>query len=145
MDLGNGLGHLTYSTLVHPGDTWDDMWASLTTYVPQVKARVSPDRPFGVSLRLSNASAATLAGDEAPEGSSPSIQTAPLGFKPKVTDDAVVSSYTEHVLRVAAHLVGLEARTGRTVTLAIEPEPYCFLETTAETIHYFRDHLYSGA
>ncbi len=53
MDLGNGLGHLTYSTLVHPGDTWDEMWASLTTYVPQVKARVSPDAPFGVSLRLS--------------------------------------------------------------------------------------------
>ena len=206
MDLGNGLGHLTYSTLVHPGDTWDDMWASLTTYVPQVKARVSPDRPFGVSLRLSNASAATLAGDEAargelkaflasndmylytvnafpygpfkgrivkedvyepdwrseerteytinvanvlgdvaPEGSSPSIQTAPLGFKPKVTDDAVVSSYTEHVLRVAAHLVGLEARTGRTVTLAIEPEPYCYLETTDETIAYFHQHLYSGS
>ena len=23
MDLGNGLGHLTYSTLVHPGDDWE--------------------------------------------------------------------------------------------------------------------------
>src|SRR6266576_646653 len=60
MDLGNGLGHLTYSTLVHPGDTWDDMWTSLTTYVPQVQKRVCPTAPFGVSLRLSNASAATL-------------------------------------------------------------------------------------
>ena len=59
MDLGNGLGHLTYSTLVHPGDTWDEMWSSLTTYVPQVKARVAPDEPFGVSLRLSAASART--------------------------------------------------------------------------------------
>jgi hypothetical protein len=52
MDLGNGLGHLTYSTLVHPGDTWEEMWASLTTYVPQVKARVCPDdrvAPFGNS------------------------------------------------------------------------------------------------
>src|SRR5262245_43707508 len=206
MDLGNGLGHLTYSTLVHPGDTWDDMWASLTTYVPQVKARVCPDAPFGVSLRLSAASAATLAGDEgargelksflaandlylytvnafpygpfkgrivkedvyepdwrseerttytinvanvladvAPEGSSPSIQTAPLGFKPRVTDDGVVASYTDHVLRVAAHLIDLEARTGRTVQLAIEPEPYCYLETTDETITYFNEHLYSGS
>src|SRR6201999_2446511 len=60
MDLGKGLGHLTYSTLVHPGDTWDDMWQSLTTYVPQVQKRVCPTAPFGVSLRLSNASAATL-------------------------------------------------------------------------------------
>ena len=60
MDLGSGLGHLTYSTLVHPGDTWGDMWTSLTTYVPRVKARVSPDAPFGVCLRLSACSAATL-------------------------------------------------------------------------------------
>ena len=64
MDLGNGLGHLTYSTLVHPGDTWEEMWASLTTYVPQVKARVCPDDRFGVSLRLSAASAETLAGND---------------------------------------------------------------------------------
>ena len=60
MDLGKGLGHLTYSTLVHPGDTWEDMWTSLTTYVPQVQKRVCPNDPFGVSLRLSNSSAATL-------------------------------------------------------------------------------------
>src|SRR3954447_25616777 len=60
MELKSGLGHLTYSTLVHPGDTWQEMWQSLTTYVPEVKARVSPDRPFGVCLRLSAAAAATL-------------------------------------------------------------------------------------
>jgi hypothetical protein len=205
MDLGNGLGHLTYSTLVHPGDTWDDMWTSLTTYVPQVKQRVSPDEPFGVSLRLSAASARTLAttpgererlrsfladeslylytvnafpygpfkgqrvkeqvyepdwrseertqytidvadvlADVVDEGVAPSIQTSPLGFKPNVTGPDVVSSYTEHVLRVTAHLVGLEQRTGRTVTLGIEPEPYCFLETTEETVSYFEERLYSG-
>jgi hypothetical protein len=205
MDLGNGLGHLTYSTLVHPGDTWEEIWSSLTTYVPQVKARVCPDKPFGVCLRLSAASAATLA--ESPDDrarlrdfltqndlylytvnafpygpfkgvrvkelvyepdwrseertqytinvanvladvvdvdTAPSMQTAPLGFKPNVTGPDVVASYTEHVLRVAAHLVSLEQRTGRTVTLAIEPEPYCFLETTDETIGYFQGHLYSG-
>src|SRR5579864_2334511 len=60
MDLGNGLGHLTYSTLVHPGDTWEEMWASLITYVPKVKARFARDVPFGVSLRLSARSARTL-------------------------------------------------------------------------------------
>ena len=60
MDLGNGLGHLTYSTLVHPGDTWEQMWASLNTYVPKVKARVAGNKAFGVSLRLSADSANTL-------------------------------------------------------------------------------------
>ncbi|HEY2418503.1 MAG TPA: hypothetical protein VGH84_11340, partial [Steroidobacteraceae bacterium] len=59
MDLGK-YGHLTYSTLVHPGDTWSEMWHSLITYVPRVKARVSPNAPFGVSLRLSHASTDTL-------------------------------------------------------------------------------------
>ena len=206
MDLGNGLGHLTYSTLVHPGDTWEEMWASLVTYVPKVKARVAPRVPFGVSLRLSARSAETLVSNRAerdklkkfladndlylytvnafpygpfknqivkeqvyepdwrseertrytnnvadvladvvPEGISPSIQSAPLGFKPRVTGADVVASYTEHVLRVAAHLVALASRTGRTVTLALEPEPFCFLETTDETVAYFKDHLYSGA
>ena len=75
----------------------------------------------------------------------PSIQSAPLGFKPRVTGADVVASYADHVLRVVAHLVALEARTGRTVQLALEPEPFCFLETTDETVDYFTRHLYSGA
>jgi hypothetical protein len=206
MDLGNGLGHLTYSTLVHAGDDWAQMWESLTTYVPKVKARVAPNRRFGVSLRLSASSAQTLVGskpereklkkflgdndmylytvnafpygpfkgaivkekvyepdwrseertrytmnvadvlaDVAPDDIAPSIQSAPLGFKPRVTGSDVVASFTEHVLRVAAHLIALEARTGRVVTLALEPEPLCFLETTDETVEYFTKHLYSGA
>jgi hypothetical protein len=65
MDLGNGLGHLTYSTLVHPGDTWDEMRASLQTYLPAVKAAFCPDAPMGVSLRISHASADRLMRDPA--------------------------------------------------------------------------------
>jgi hypothetical protein len=204
MNLGR-LGHLSYATLVHPGDNWELMSQSLRTYVPKVKARVCPNQPFGLSLRLAAPSAELLAkdaaaradlkrflaendlylytvnafpygafkdtivkeqvyepdwrteertqytinvadiiADVAPEGIAGSIQSAPLGFKPRVTGPDVVASYTEHVLRVVAHLVGIEARTGKTVTLALEPEPYCFLETTDETIAYFTDHLYSG-
>ncbi|HEY7446745.1 MAG TPA: metabolite traffic protein EboE [Vicinamibacterales bacterium] len=206
MNLGNGLGHLTYSTLVHPADNWEQLWSSVQTYLPQVKSRVSPSQPFGVCLRLAAPSAETLVSSPAeraklksfladhdmyvytvnafpygafkgtvvkeqvyepdwrtkertqytihvadilaelaPEGVSPSIQSAPLGFKPRVTGPDVVASYTGHVLQVAAHLVKIEARTGRTVTLGLEPEPRCFLETTDETVAYFTDHLYSGA
>jgi hypothetical protein len=205
MDLGNGLGHLTYSTLVHPADDWPQLWNSLTTYLPQVKARVSPSAPFGVCLRLAAPAATTLAAskperdrlrwfladndmyvytanafpygafkgtvvkeqvyepdwrteqrtqytinvaevlaDISPAHIAPSIQTAPLGFKPNVTGPAVVDSYTDHVLRVVAHLVAIEAETGRLVTLGLEPEPRCFLETTDETVAYFTNHLYSG-
>src|SRR5262249_10042495 len=87
---------------------------------------------------------ANILADVVPETISPSIQSAPLGFKPNVTSKAVVDSYTEHVMRVAAELVKLEQRTGRTVTLALEPEPFCFLETTDETVDYFKNHLYTG-
>ena len=205
MDLGNNLGHLTYSTLVHPGDTWEEMWDSLTRYVPQVKARVCPNDPFGISLRISGNSAERLTGDEkerarlkaflkendmylytanafpqgafkgrrvkeqvyepdwrsneraeytmkvadvlaemAADGICPSIQTAPCGFKPRVTDPSVVTAYTSQLMRVVSHLVKLEKKTGSVVTLAIEPEPACFLEKTSETVAYFRDHLYAG-
>ena len=52
MDLGNGLGHLTYSTLVHPADDWEQLYNSLVTYLPQVKARIAGNSAFGVCLRL---------------------------------------------------------------------------------------------
>ncbi len=204
MELGEGLGHLTYSTLVHPGDTWDEMWHSLTTYVPEVKRRFCPDRPFGVSLRLSGKSAERLSLDPkerarlkdflaandlylytvnafpqgsfkgervkeqvyepdwrsdaralytmrvadilaevAAPGTSPSIQSPPCGFKPRVTGPDVVDAYTGQLLQVVAHLVGLEEKTGRTVTLALEPEPFCFMEVTAEAVDYFTQHLYA--
>lgn len=204
MDLGHGLGHLTYSTLVHPGDTWAEMWESLTTYVPRVKERVSPNDPFGVSLRLSAASAETLTHDAgereklkrflgdndmylytvnafpygpfkntevkenvyepdwrtderavytmqvadilaevAGPGIEPTIQSPPLGFKPRVTGPDVVEAYTRQVLRVVSHLIRLHRDSGRNVKLALEPEPYCFLETTDEAVDYFENHLYT--
>jgi hypothetical protein len=55
-----------------------------------------------------------------------------------------VHAYTRQVLRVVAHLVQLKQRTGRTVTLCLEPEPYCFLETTEEAVDYFNNHLYAA-
>ena len=64
MNLGR-LGHLSYATLVHPGDNWEQMSHSLRTYVPKVKARVSPDKSFGLSLHLAAPSAETLVNDSA--------------------------------------------------------------------------------
>jgi hypothetical protein len=202
--LGNRIGHLAYSTLVHPGDTWEDMRGSLETYAPEVKARVSPDAPYGLSLRISAASAQSLVDDPqerarlrrwliehdmyvftvnafpygpfkgrvvmeqvyepdwsteervtytrqvaeiladiTPPTVAPSIQSAPLAFRPNVRDDGDVEKLTTNLLRVVAHLISLEDRTGRRVKLALEPEPYCYLETTEETVEYFRRHVWS--
>jgi hypothetical protein len=76
---------------------------------------------------------------------SPSIQTSPLAFKRRVESDAYVETMIENVLAVVAHLVRVRERTGRLVRLALEPEPFCYLETTAETLAFFGSHLYSAA
>ena len=64
MDLGKGLGHLTYSTLVHPADDWEQLWNSLNTYLPKVKARIAGNKPFGVCIRLAAKTAQTLAASQ---------------------------------------------------------------------------------
>lgn len=47
-----GAAHLTYCTNIHPAEAWPDVLAGLRRHVPEIKAKVSPDRPFGVGLRL---------------------------------------------------------------------------------------------
>ena len=206
MDLGDGLGHLSYSTRVHAGDTWEQMRASLEEFVPRVKQRVSPDAPFAVSLRMSAASVETLRSSPekraelrafldgndlylytvnafpygpfkgrrvmedvyepdwsteeriaytigvaellaelTPPSIDPSIQSAPLAFAANVHGEADISRLTTNTLRVVAHLHDLERRTGR---LGLECElhpPACYLETTDETVTFFRERIYSRA
>jgi len=81
----------------------------------------------------------------APPDIEPSIQSPQLGYKPRVTGSAVVESYTRQLHTLVAYLSNLEEKTGRTVTLALEPEPSCYLELTSELIDYFETHLYSNA
>ncbi len=206
MKLSGTLGHLTYSTLVHAGDNWDQMRASVEEFVPQVKKRLGVEGKFGVSLRISGDSQKTLSesaearsalkkflDDEGlyvftinafPYGpfkgqrvmervyepdwttnqrveytksiadilveitdadTSPSIQTAPLAFAPNVSDENYIARFTTSVFEVLAHLYQLEARTGRRVKLSIEPEPACYLETTDETVAFFKERMYAPA
>ncbi len=53
MKLNHGL-HLAYSTNVHRGEDWAETFAALQKHTLAVKRRVSPGRPFGIGLRLSN-------------------------------------------------------------------------------------------
>lgn len=46
--------HLTYCTNIHPGSNWERTFDSLKEYVSHIKKEVSPDKPFGLGLRLSN-------------------------------------------------------------------------------------------
>lgn len=202
-----GQPHLTYCTNIHPGETWAEVRANLERYVLAVKARVAPDRQFGVGLRLSARAAESLAEpreldafrefldrhglyvftingfpygafhgtrvkeavylpdwlDEARlvytdglarllaailpadpdlEGS---VSTVPGAFRSRVRDDADAARMAELILRHAATLHRIREETGRIITLALEPEPCCYLETVAETVAFFERWLFSGS
>lgn len=202
-----GRPHLTYCTNIHPGETWAEVRANLERYVLAVKARVAPDRPFGVGLRLSAEAAETLAKpgelaafqdfmaahglyvftingfpfgvfhgtrvkeevylpdwlDEArlaytdrlaavlaellpaEPGLEGSISTVPGAYKARVTGEADAARMAELLRRHAATLHRIGEATGKVISLALEPEPCCYLETIAETVRFFERHLFSAA
>ena len=53
-------GHLTYCTNIHGGEEWGDHFKLLRRHFPQVKQAVSPRRPMGLGLRLSDRASKAL-------------------------------------------------------------------------------------
>lgn len=206
MKLPNGLGRLAYNLGAHPHRTWAEARNALGGPVAAVKARVSPDAPMAIGLRLSECATEELAAPEAraelasilragglraitatgfpygpshpgetgarlnaargldwrselrvadtvalaellaavnPSGAFLSLSIVPGAFRPAEENER--AAVAENLLRAVSHLVDLEAKTGRRVALALEPEPFCFLETIPETIGFFRDHLFNDA
>ena len=72
-----------------------------------------------------------------PPGGEGSISTLPLGFKGFGHDAGFIVSAGGALLECVRHLAEIEAATGRCIRLALEPEPCCLLETTAETVAFF--------
>ncbi|WP_170937383.1 MULTISPECIES: metabolite traffic protein EboE [Rhodomicrobium] len=194
---------LTYCTNIHPGESWPEVFASLKQHLPAVKAAVSPDKPFGVGLRLSAEAAEGLRAPAAmaafrdflaakdlyvftingfpygafhgqrvkeavyqpdwrderrleysnlladlleqllPASGFGTVSTVPGTFK--TLGEGAETQMADRMLRHAAHLIGLAERTGKTIALALEPEPCCFLETIEESVWFFEDHLFSPA
>jgi sugar phosphate isomerase/epimerase len=208
MRLANAdLGHLTYCSNIHAGETWPEVFSNLQRHLPGIKDRVAGGQELGVGLRLSAIAAEALSQpaaiaelkdflatgglyvftingfpygpfhgvrvkeqvyqpdwqyqerlaytdlladlllellpeDPALEGS---ISTVPGTFKPLAGAPGVVEEIAANLIRHAAHLVELRAQSGRTIALALEPEPYCLLETIDETIAFFEQHLFGKA
>jgi len=84
---------------------------------------------------------ADILGELLPAGQDGSVSTVPCTFKPWA--DGRLAAITEHLIRHVAHLVGITARTGQTISLALEPEPCCYLETIEETTAFFKERLFS--
>lgn len=98
-----------------------------------------PER-LAYTNQLAEVLAALLPEDAALTGS---ISTVPGAFRDAAAEPGAREAIAAALIRHAAHLAALEDRTGRRIMLALEPEPMCLLETTAEAVEFFTAHLFS--
>jgi sugar phosphate isomerase/epimerase len=77
-----------------------------------------------------------------PEDMEGSISSVPGCFRARGRLADVGSEIAARLRRHAAHAWRLRESTGRTITLALEPEPHCVLETTADAVTFFEQHLF---
>jgi hypothetical protein len=205
MNIGDRF-HLTYCSNIHPGETWDEVSASLADALPRVRALLAFEGPFAIGLRLSARAAETLSRPDAlsrfrdflaagdyyvptingfPYGAfhgervkervylpdwrdskrveytnrlatllsdlladradiEGSVSTAPGAFRAHVRSSEDVEAIARGFRLHADHLRRIQESTGRTITLAIEPEPACYIETVDDVLTFFEDHLADG-
>ncbi|GIW96153.1 MAG: xylose isomerase [Pirellulaceae bacterium] len=77
-----------------------------------------------------------------PEGEPASISTLPISWGCPPPDDEELKLAARHLLSVARHLADLEARTGRRIVLALEPEPGCALQRSGDVTAFFERYLW---
>lgn len=104
-------------------------------YAPDWRA---PER-LAYTDRLAGLLASLLPDDQ--PGLTGSVSTVPGAFLDAASCLGAREAIADALLRHAAHLALLEGSTGRRITLALEPEPMCLMETTAEAVGFFEDHL----
>ncbi len=72
-----------------------------------------------------------------PAGVEGSVSTVPCSFKEFITTDAQVKAMRDHLWQCVEHIAQVSQRTGQKLHLGLEPEPLCYLETSAETVAFF--------
>lgn len=75
-----------------------------------------------------------------PEGRTGSISTLPLGWGTSgwgTADAAQLATAATNLRAIANELRDLEQKSGRRIVLAIEPEPGCCLDTSADVVQFF--------
>jgi hypothetical protein len=95
-------------------------------------------------LDYTNRLARLLAGFASHRGeSAASVSTVPGMFRANVQTENDVTAMATAMLHHAAYLVRLREETGVTISLAIEPEPACYLETVDDAVRYFESYLFN--
>lgn len=80
-----------------------------------------------------------------PEAVAGSISTVPGGFRNETRGTQQETSIARALIEQVATLAEVERDTGRHIALALEPEPACLLETTAELVQFFEARLLAAS
>jgi hypothetical protein len=73
-----------------------------------------------------------------PDGIDGSVSTVPCSFKEFIKSDAQTKAMRDNVWQCVDHIAAVSERTGKRLHLGLEPEPLCYLETSAETVLFFQ-------
>ena len=194
--------HLTYCQNVHPAENWQQGFDAIKQNVPTIKSQVSPNKSFGIGMRISDFASREINDNKLAEFkeyldcndlyvftinafpyanfSQPpvkkkvylptwaekkradytvkvaeilskimpatdeivgSISTVPLGYKSLRNQAEFLGSCAANIENVAKKLRDIFEQTGQKIKLAIEPEPDCVIETTAEAISFFDKYI----
>lgn len=127
------LGLCTYTLNAFPFGDFHSERVKENVYLPDWTQSSRLEYSWDCARVLAELIQATL-----PAGAEGSLSTVPLGFKTLATATDFEANSLRNLIELARRLARLESETGQTIRLAIEPEPCCVLETTAETIAFFR-------
>ncbi len=104
-------------------------------HTPVKQSVYLPDWRFAERLHYTRKLAELLA-IWLPAGMTGSISTVPVGFRSCIGKDDL-PTITQNVQAALDFIDHLAQITGKEILLAMEPEPGCFLETTAEVVDFF--------
>jgi sugar phosphate isomerase/epimerase len=123
-------GLTTYTFNAFPYGNFHDSRVKENVYLPDW----TRDSRFQYTLDCARVLARLLP----PEIDWGSLSTVPLGFKEFPHPVDFRDQCARRLIDLAQSLARLRDETGRTIRLAIEPEPFCLLETTDETLDFFQ-------
>ena len=122
-------GLLCYTLNTFPYGNFHDARVKENVYIPDW----TTDERYDYTLDCARVLARLLPADD----TAGSLSTVPLGFKGFDHPADFIDRCAARLIDLAEALARLRDETGKTIRLAIEPEPLCVLETTPETLAFF--------
>ena len=122
-------GLLCYTLNTFPYGNFHDARVKENVYIPDW----TTDERYDYTLDCARVLARLLPDDD----TAGSLSTVPLGFKGFDHPADFIDRCAARLIDLADALARLRDETGKTIRLAIEPEPLCVLETTPETLAFF--------